>query len=261
MNLSHRLSEALKKVIFALDISDLEKAKELLMKIGPHVGGIKIGLETQTEFGGPVIINLVAGANGKIFYDGKWNDIMKTIENATKALATKKSITMFNVHATSGDAAIQAAVQNCGDAIVLVVTVLTSISPEECYEIFRDTPENVVLKFARKAKRNGAHGVICSAKELPLLMANPDVKDLIKVTPGIQPEWMNSNDQKRVMSPGEAIMAGADYVVIGRAISSPDPKAGWVDAPAKGDSLAALKLIAEEIAQAMDELKAVEGKV
>ncbi|QQR50687.1 orotidine-5'-phosphate decarboxylase [Candidatus Nomurabacteria bacterium] len=246
-----QLDAARKKIIFALDVDDLKKAKNIINDLGPHVGGIKIGLETQTVFGGPIMLDLTEKQDVDTFYDGKFNDIPATIIGATKPLA-KRGVGMFNIHATSGNEAIKAAVKACESAgcIVLVVTVLTSISPEECMEIFGDTPENKVLQFARKAKANGAHGVVCSAKELPVLMADEETHSLIKVTPGIQPEWMQKNDQQRVMTPYEAIKAGADYLVIGRAISQPPKDHEYI----QGDSLKAIELITEEIAKALSEM-------
>lgn len=186
----------------------------------------------MTTIGGPQIREVVSQYKAGCFYDGKFDDIPNTTGKASEPLG---GVLFFNVHASSGSESIKAAVAKCGTAKVLVVTVLTSISPEECMEIFGDTPENKVLQFARKAKADGAHGVICSPKELSVL-SGPEFDGFEKVTPGIQPLWMKSNDQKRVMTPGEAIKAGATYLVIGRAITD------------HVNPLAAIDLIAREIA-------------
>jgi len=253
------LEKARKKIILPVDVSTYSEAEHLIKTLGPYVGIIKVGLETMTAIGGPVIAKLAADYGVPIFYDGKFNDIKNTVEKAAIALRmfteikAFTDIRMMNLHATSGDAAISAAVKQRGAIEVLVVTVLTSIGAEECEELFGGLPKDVVLKFARKALKNGAQGIVCSGEELEMLNEHQDVSGLLKVVPGIQPKWMPKNDQNRVMTPYEAIIAGADYLVIGRAITAP-PKDYE---PIQGDPLKAVALITEEIATAILELEAV----
>jgi len=244
------------KILLAADVSTVEEAETIAATLGPHVGGIKIGLETITAFGGPTAIMAVQNNGGQPFYDGKFDDIPNTTFKASIPLA-QKGVRMMNVHASSGGDSIAKAVEavHGTNTLVLVVTVLTSISPEECIEIFGDLPEVKVPQFARKAIANGAHGVICSPQELKFLEGE-EFKGLHKVTPGIQPEYMQSNDQKRVMTPGEAIKAGADFLVIGRAITAPPKDHPFI----QGDPLKAIEFITLEIAIAMKEMKEYEEK-
>lgn len=232
--------KAKERILFALDVTDLKKAKELLHIVGHDVGGVKIGLEAISSIGAPEMIKLLDFEAAETFYDGKFHDISNTVGQASAAISRNGHVKFLNVHASSGDAAIKAAVQNRGKANVLVVTILTSITEEECLEIYGDTIANKVIQFALKGKRNGAQGVICAPAELGLIAKHPELSDLIKVTPNIQPEWMEGNDQnkQRSMTPGEAIRAGADYLVIGRGISE------------HHDPTQAIHLISLEIAQA-----------
>ncbi len=243
------LVKAKGKIILPVDVSTFSEAEHLIKTLGPHVGIIKIGLETMTAIGAPVIAQLAAQYGVPIFYDGKFNDIPNTIGKSTAALLQYEGITMMNVHAGSGNESILAAVKNRGNMDVLVVTVLTSITSEECTDIFGCIPEVAVLKLAHKALRCGAQGIICSPQELLKLRQYPELKSLMKVTPGIQPEWMQKNDQARVMTPYEATIVGADYLVIGRAITAPPQDHEYI----QGDPLKAVRLITEEIATAIAE--------
>lgn len=249
------LRKAQERIILPIDVNNIHAADKIIKNFGSKVGCLKVGLETMTALGGPVVTEVVGMDGGNVFYDGKFADIPNTTGKATKALLIHPHLRFMNVHASSGNAAIAAAVNNRGHMDVLVVTVLTSIGPVECREIFGGTPEEVVKKFAFKALRNGAQGIICSPQELEYLSTFPELKALIKVTPGIQPAWFPKNDQQRVMTPYEAIKAGADYLVIGRAITDP-PK----DHPEiLGDSQKAIDLIAEEIAMALLETEEVKA--
>jgi orotidine-5'-phosphate decarboxylase len=156
-------------------------------------------------------------------------------------------VDMFNVHASCGVEAMKAAVANKGMSKVLAVTVLTSLSDEECISVFGKASQQKVLEFANMAKDAGVDGLICSPKEVPLLRSRPELKDLLLVTPGVRPEWAAAGDQKRVMTPGEAIKAGSDYLVIGRPITKP-PENKF------SSPVEAAIAIAEEIGKAEKEL-------
>lgn len=234
--------EAKNKIIMALDVDRLDKALELVQQLSQHVGYFKVGLELLTSEGAPDVVRAVKVAGGKIFYDGKFDDIPNTVAGAVKAVA-KMGVEMFNVHASAGPESVRAAVANKGNSLVLGVTVLTSITDEESILIFGDECRKKVLQFARLLCEVGADGIICSPQELELLGQQPELSKLLKVTPGVRPLWAAVGDQKRVMTPGEAIKAGASYLVIGRPITKP---------PAEiGGPVEATKRITEEIAAAM----------
>ena len=208
------------QIIVALDVDALEKAKPLIETLAPHVGCFKIGLEIMTSVGAPQAVGFIHRLGGQIFLDGKFNDIPNTVAAAAKAAANLK-VKMFNVHASAGKESIRAAVENKGTALVLVVTVLTSLEDAESERIFGTIAQNKVLQFAHDAKEAGANGIICSARELEIIAQVPELKGLLKVTPGIRPSWAETNDQKRTFTPAEAVRAGATHLVIGRPISNP----------------------------------------
>ena len=156
---------------------------------------------------------------------------------------SRMGVRMFNVHASAGKEAILQAVANKRNSLVLGVTVLTSIDGDECVSIFGEEPRDKVIEFATMLVDAEADGVICSPQELEALKVfDPGV--LLRVTPGVRPKWAAIGDQKRVMTPGEAIKAGADYLVIGRPITKPPPEIGG--------PVEAAKKIAEEIVQALE---------
>lgn len=173
--------------------------------------------------------------SGKLFWDGKWNDISNTVAGAASGI--QPLLPKFvNIHASSGIESIKKAVENSPNNLVLGVTVLTSISKHECVSIFGSGTSKKVVKFAKDLVSVDAHGIICSPQEL---LALEKFTKLIKVVPGIRPAWAPSNDQKRITTPREAIDAGADYLVIGRPITNPPKEIGT--------PLDAVKKIIEEI--------------
>jgi len=219
-------------------------------ELAPYVGTFKIGLEQIIAIGAPQAVKLVREAGGRsIFLDGKFNDIKTTVGLASLA-ASRLGVEYFNVHASSGGEALQAAVDNCGNAKVLGVTVLTSIKEDECKSIFGDLPGPKVLQFAHKINIVGADGIICSPKEVAFLREHEQLRRLLLVPAGVRPVWAPADDQKRVMTPGEAIRAGADRLVIGRPITKPPQGIGN---PSEGisDRVEAAKRIAHEIAEAL----------
>ena len=233
--------EAKERIIVALDVDSLEKALSLVEQLHPHVGCFKAGLELLTSEGAPKVVQAIKEAGGKIFYDGKFDDIPATVAGASKAVV-KLGVEMFNVHASAGRESVAKAVANKGNSRVLGVTVLTSIGSEECVSIFGDEPGPKVLQFAKMLAEVGANGIICSPQELELLGQQPELAKLLRVTPGVRPLWAAVGDQKRVMTPGEAIKAGASYLVIGRPITQPPSEIGG--------PVEAAKKITEEIASA-----------
>ena len=231
--------DAKDRIIVALDVDSLDKAKSLIESLAPHVGCFKIGLELLTAVGAPKVIEFIHSLGGQVFYDGKFDDIPNTIGGASKAVAGL-NVKMFNVHASAGIEAMMAAVANKGQSLVLAVTVLTSIEENNANLIFGGPSKAKVLQFARDAKLAGCDGIICSPQELELLGKQKELSSLLKITPGVRSEWASVGDQKRIMTPAEAIKAGATALVIGRPITKPPTEIGTpVDAAKK---------IAEEIA-------------
>lgn len=211
------------KIIVALDVNTIAKARNLVEILSPYVGMFKVGLELITAEGGPKVVEFIDSLGGKIFYDGKFDDIPNTVAGASKAVA-RMGVKMFNVHASAGIDAMMAAVENKGRSLVLAVTVLTSREENDAYLSFGAPTKAKVLQFARDAKLAGCDGIVCSPQELELLGKRRELKGLLKVTPGIRSVNSKPDDQNRTMTVPEAIRAGADYLVIGRPITAdPDP--------------------------------------
>lgn len=248
--------EAKDRIIVALDVDSPGKAKALVEQLAPRVGLFKLGLEFITSTFASLLdrngmnamqaysdaVALFELLDGKVFWDGKFHDIPNTMAGASKAV-TKLGVKMFNIHASAGNEAMTAAVDASGNALVLAVTVLTSLEENNAHLIFGKPVKAAVLQFARDANTAGCDGIICSPQELEFLGKQKELGDLIKVTPGVRPEWAAVGDQKRVMTPGEAIKAGADYLVIGRPITNPPSEIGG--------PVEAAQRIAEEIQEAL----------
>ncbi|MBI1909155.1 MAG: orotidine-5'-phosphate decarboxylase [Deltaproteobacteria bacterium] len=221
------------KIIVALDVDNLDRAKSLVTMLAPYVGCFKAGLELITTAGAPQVVKFIHNLGGEIFFDGKFDDIPNTVGAASKAVASL-GVKMFNVHASAGIEAMRAAVANKGKSAVLAVTVLTAIDEKTCRHIFGDTPSAKVLQLALDAREAGVDGIICSPQELAPLGGEKLLRGLAKITPGVRPVWASKNDQKRVMTPAEATRAGATALVIGRPITNPPPEIGTpVDAVKK----------------------------
>lgn len=250
--------EAKDRIIVALDVASPEQALGLIEELKEYVGCFKIGLRfinamlasittpknlSEARKNLSSIRRLFAALDGNIMWDGKFDDIPNTVGDASNEVA-KIGVKMFNVHVSAGLGAVTQAAVNKGNSLVLGVTVLTSIGERECESIFGTEPGKKVLHFANILLAAGADGIICSPKELELLGQESEYGKLLKVTPGIRPEWAQKGDQKRVMTPGEAIKAGADYLVIGRPIRQPPEGIG--------SPVDAAKKIAEEINQALE---------
>ncbi len=245
------------RIIVALDVDSPDSAISLVKDLAPHVGCFKIGLQFINAMLASLITahtsamavesltkirRLFSLLSGNILWDGKFDDIPNTVGGASKEVV-KIGAKMFNVHASAGREAITQAVTNKGNSLVLGVTVLTSIDEDECVSIFGDKPDNKVLGFARMLSDVGADGIICSSQELLSLSGSSAFDPLLKVTPGIRPKWAVKGDQSRIMTPADAVRAGADYLVIGRPIRQPPEEIGI--------PIDAAKKIAEEIAKAL----------
>ena len=231
------------RIIIPLDVSSADEVRKLVTDLAPHVGLFKVGYQLIYSIGAAAAVKLVQAFGGEVFLDGKFHDIPNTVGNAAKEVAGLR-LKMLNVHASDGLEAMRAVVAHKGDALALAVTILTSLSDDECLRIYGGTAKRKVLQFTTEAEEVGMDGVICSPQELALLGEYAAFTDgFLKVTPGVRPEWAATDDQKRVMTPGEAILAGADYLVIGRPITDPPKEIGG--------PVEAAKLIIEEIETAL----------
>lgn len=248
------------KIILALDVNNLDDACRLATQLKDHVGLFKIGLEFIYMMLAELITpdeSFVAGRKleqirelfgqtlyERIFLDGKLDDIPNTIGGAAKQII-RLVVNMFNIHGSAGFKAIVEAAKHKGRSKLLVVSVLTSHHTRDSEIIFGSPSEAKVLQFAREAALAGADGLICSPQELAFLANEPKLERLTKVTPAIRPLWARKNDQERVTTPRAAILAGADYLVIGRPITDPPPEIG--------SPIEAAKRITEEIEEALND--------
>ncbi len=216
-------------IIVALDVTSTEAATSLVRELSGSVGAYKIGLELFNSTGLAIFDAIKAAApTANIFYDAKFHDIPNTVAGAVKA-AVVNGVWMVNVHASGGRAMMAAAVAAASQAemkpLVIAVTILTSLDDNDLNNdlgIVRSATEQVVA-LALLAKDSGCDGVVCSPHEIEAIKKACG-SDFLVVTPGVRPAGAAVGDQKRVMTPGEAVKRGADYIVVGRPItSSPNP--------------------------------------
>ncbi len=215
------------KIVVALDFARINKAEAFVDKLDPELCRLKVGKEMFTHFGPGFVTDLVA-KNYDVFLDLKFHDIPNTVAKACQA-AADLGVWMINVHASGGPKMMEYAKGSldkyaANRPLLIAVTVLTSMDQQQLNAIGIDsTPEQQVLKLAKLTHECGLDGVVCSAQESRLLKSSM-TKDFKLVTPGIRPEGSAKGDQKRVMTPKQAIQAGSDYLVIGRPITqSADP--------------------------------------
>ncbi|MHB9035831.1 MAG: orotidine-5'-phosphate decarboxylase [Armatimonadota bacterium] len=232
------------KIIIPLDVDTPKKAVALVEQLTGEVGAFKVGLELINAAGFGIFDKIREAGADKIFYDCKLHDIPNTVAGASRAIA-KMGVWLFNVHCAGGfammkaakDAAVEVAEQmGINPPQVIGVTVLTSIDQAVLNDEMR-VPGSVadqVVNLAKLAKRAGLDGVVASPHEIELIREACG-SDFMIVTPGVRPAGGEIGDQKRVMTPGEAVRRGADYIVIGRPITK------------AGDPIAAARAIAGEM--------------
>jgi len=242
------MNSAKQRLIFALDVDNLEDARNWVEKLQGQVGVFKIGKQLFTRCG-PEVVNLVQDGGCDVFLDLKYHDIPNTVAMAGLE-ALRLGVRMFNVHALGGFEMMAKLVAEIDKAcprgnpnrpILLAVTILTSSTEETLRGVGIDRPVQVMVpKLARLAKDAGMDGVVASPKEVGLIR---DVcgEDFLIVTPGVRPTFASQDDQKRVTTPGEALRSGADYLVVGRPIS------------AAADPALAAGMILQEMQAALDE--------
>ena len=219
------------KTLVALDVDTAQKALNLASALRGQVAGYKVGLELVNAAGFGLLDDLKAraGPEVKIFYDCKFHDIPNTVQGAARA-AAGRGVWMLNIHASGGSAMMQAAVKGAAEGadtagvpkpLVIAVSVLTSISADALRDelgVGRSVTEQVV-HLARLAQDSGCDGLVASPLEIEAVReaCGPD---FLLVIPGVRPAGAVLADQKRVMTPGEAVRAGADYLVVGRPITA-----------------------------------------
>jgi orotidine-5'-phosphate decarboxylase len=217
------------RLIAALDTQDLDRAAAWAHALAPEVGLVKIGLELFLAHGAAAV-ERIAAAGAPVFLDLKLHDIPNTVAGAVRS-AGALGAAMLTVHASGGAAMVAAARSaaeglGSGRPLILAVTVLTSLGAEELAATgVAGGPAQQVLRLARLAIEAGADGLVCSAHEARPIrtLLGPGVP---LVVPGIRPQGSDLGDQKRVMTPREAVAAGADWLVIGRPITgAADPTA------------------------------------
>jgi orotidine-5'-phosphate decarboxylase len=212
------------RVVVSLDFPDAKQAIDLCQKLDPTACKLKIGKELFTREG-PTLVEHFINMGFDVFLDLKYHDIPNTVASACRA-AADLGVWMLNVHASGGrvmmETACEALDKHTHKPLLIAVTVLTSMADDDLREIaISNSVDKQVMLLAQLTKSSGLDGVVCSAKEAKHLSAELG-KEFCLVTPGIRPVNSNSDDQKRIMTPAEAIAAGSHYLVIGRPITKAD---------------------------------------
>lgn len=225
------------RVIVPLDFSESKQALELVEKLQPDLCRLKVGKELFTK-AGPALVEKLIAKGFDVFLDLKFHDIPNTVAKAC-AVAADLGVWMVNVHASGGTEMMTLAREEIEKKshhpLLIGVTILTSMNEETLTELgLQCSVEDQVMRLAQLSKDAGLDGVVCSAQEVKILRSQLG-KEFKLVTPGIRPGGSDNDDQKRVMTPGQAIEAGSDYLVIGRPITQ------------AADPIQALKNIEEEI--------------
>ena len=232
--------QARDKIIFALDVNGLADIDRWAAQLAGHVGMFKVGKELFTSCG-PEAVRTVQRHGGRVFLDLKYHDIPNTVAKAMVE-AARLGVQLANLHALGGEEMMATA----ADAVrkefgsdrprLLAVTILTSSTVDTLRQVGIERPvEEMVVRLARLAKDSGMDGVVASPLEIGPIRAACG-PDFLIVTPGVRPSFSSLDDQKRVMTPAEAVASGADYLVIGRPIAK------------AGDPVAAARMIVDEIA-------------
>lgn len=214
------------RIIFALDVGNMDSAKNWVKMLKGHVWWFKVGLELFTAVG-PDIVTLIKHNGIRCFLDLKFHDIPNTVAGAVRS-AARTGADMMTIHLSGGRAMVKAALKAVQDESIKLeierpnivgVSVLTSLSGDDLQEIGIDkSPGEHVAYLARFASSCGLDGLVCSAEDLPHVRHEVP-KTLTLITPGIRPAWSEKGDQKRIATPSSALKAGADLLVIGRPIS------------------------------------------
>lgn len=210
------------RVIVALDYDNKDTALAFVDKLDPSLCKLKVGKEMFTLFG-PEFVKALIAKGYDVFLDLKFHDIPNTVAKACKA-AAELGVWMVNVHASGGLPMMQAAKESIATSTnpqtkLIAVTVLTSMDEAQLADVVSGvTPEQQVLRLAALTEKAGLDGIVCSAQEASALREKHS-DDFLLVTPGIRPVGADAGDQKRVMTPPDAMKAGVSYLVMGRPIT------------------------------------------
>jgi orotidine-5'-phosphate decarboxylase len=231
-------------IILAVDTSDFDTAISWIEATKESVSVYKLGLEFYLNFGAAGVANVVSRTGAEIFLDLKLHDIPHTVSGAAKAIAQLQP-KFLTVHASGGSAMVKAAADAVPNVSITAVTILTSLSESDLFEIGYASPAlESAVALAKLAVNAGAKAIVCSPLETAAIRSALGDKPII-ITPGVRPlTEVGSDDQVRTMTPSDAIAAGANYVVIGRPITK-----AWSDGAAAMTAKA--RLIADEIISAI----------
>ena len=230
------------RIIVALDYANAADALAIVDRLTPELCRLKVGKELFTR-SGPELVRELVGRGFDVFLDLKFHDIPNTVAQACRA-AAELGVWMVNVHAQGGRKMMNAAREALAEygerrPLLIAVTVLTSLGAEDIAEVgLSGAPADNVLRLAALARDCGLDGVVCSPQEAADLKQRLGAGFRL-VTPGVRPAGAAQGDQRRVMTPGDAVAAGADYLVVGRPITQ------------AADPLAVLRSIEAEIGQAL----------
>ncbi|WP_106478338.1 orotidine-5'-phosphate decarboxylase [Phytohalomonas tamaricis] len=221
-------------LIIALDHASLNEALSLVESLDPQRCRLKVGKELFTREG-PAVLKALQARNFEVFLDLKFHDIPNTVAAAIHA-AADQGVWMVNVHASGGrrmmEAAREVLVKHGLNTKLIAVTVLTSMMGEDLEAIgINVSPQEQVRRLALLAQRSGMDGIVCSAQEAAMLKVCCGA-DFLKVTPGIRPQFSQPDDQRRIMTPAQAIANGSTHLVIGRPVTQ---------APSPGEALQAIE--------------------
>ena len=212
------------RVIVALDYPERAAALALVERLEPGSCRLKVGKELFTR-AGPQLVEELNTRGFEVFLDLKFHDIPNTVAAACHA-AADLGVWMLNVHALGGERMLLAAREGCARAgrspLLVAVTILTSMDAQDLAAVgLSGTPQDNVLRLASLARRCGLDGVVCSSRETRVLRERTG-PGFTLVTPGIRPAGSRQDDQRRVMTPQQAISSGASYLVIGRPVTGAD---------------------------------------
>jgi orotidine-5'-phosphate decarboxylase len=219
------------RLVVALDVDSREQAISLVEELSPFVGLFKVGSQLFTSTG-PQLVKEIIGRGAKVFLDLKYHDIPNTVASAVVA-AMRLGVSICNVHALGGLAMMRQVAEECEKIaakesltkpLILAVTVLTSHDQASLNDLaINENLSDLVVRLAKLTQQAGLNGVVASAQEITLVR-NATQSPFVILTPGLRPAQSDTQDQKRVMTPEEALKAGSDYLVIGRPIlAHPNP--------------------------------------
>ncbi len=227
-------------IIVSLDYAGATAALALVSELDPEKCRVKVGKELFTR-AGPTLIEKLVGQGFDVFLDLKYHDIPNTVARACSA-ASDLGVWMLNVHASGGRAMLNSAREAVEKSnhkpLLIAVTVLTSLSTHDLSELgLTSSVEEQVIRLAKLTRSAGLDGIVCSPQEVSIMRKHMD-QDFKLITPGIRPAGSANEDQKRVMTPAEAITMGSDYLVIGRPITqATDPMQALRDIEADIDAV------------------------